>query len=81
MSMALTPTGLTSPYGFINHFLNTERKQWPSAPASAFMHNGNGLNMVYVDPEHDLVAVVRWIDNNAVDGFLRRLIAAVAPKS
>jgi hypothetical protein len=30
---------------------------------------GNGLNMVYVDPENDLVAVVCWIDNNAVDGF------------
>jgi hypothetical protein len=45
------------------------------------MHNGNGLNMVYVDSENDLVAVVRWIDNNAVDGFLKRLIAAVAEKS
>jgi CubicO group peptidase (beta-lactamase class C family) len=64
-----------SPYGFINYFLNTDRKQWPSAPGTAFMHNGNGLNMVYVDPENDLVAVVRWIDNNAVDGFLKRLIA------
>jgi CubicO group peptidase (beta-lactamase class C family) len=81
VSMALTPTGGQSPYGFINYFLNTDRKQWPSAPASAFMHNGNGLNMVYVDPENDLVAVVRWIDNNAVDGFLKRLIAAVAAKS
>jgi hypothetical protein len=50
----------------------------PDAPGTAFMHNRNGLNMVYVDPENDLVAVVRWIDNNAVDGFLKRLIAAVA---
>jgi len=73
--------GLQSPYGFINYFLNTDRKQWPSAPGTAFMHNGNGLNMVYVDPENELVAVVRWIDNNAVDGFLKRLIAAVAEKS
>jgi hypothetical protein len=30
------------------------------------LHYGNGLNMVYVDSENDLVAVVRWIDNNAV---------------
>ena len=81
VNMALTPTGLQSPYGFINYFLNTDRKQWPNAPATAFMHNGNGLNMIYVDPENDLVAVVRWIDNNAVDGFLKRLIAAVAAKS
>ena len=81
VNMALTPTGLQSPYGFINYFLNTDRKQWPSAPGTAFMHNGNGLNMIYVDPEHDLVAVVRWIDNNAVDGFLKRLIGAVVAKS
>jgi hypothetical protein len=53
----------------------------PSAPGTAFMRNGNGFNMVYVDPENDLVAVVRWIDNHAVDGFLKRLIAAVAEKS
>jgi hypothetical protein len=26
----------------------------PSAPGTAFMHNGNGLNMVYVDPENTL---------------------------
>ena len=80
VNMALTPTGVQSPYGFINYFLNTDRKQWPSA-GTAFMHNGNGLSMIYVDPENDLVAVVRWIDNNAVDGFLKRLIAAVAAKS
>jgi CubicO group peptidase (beta-lactamase class C family) len=81
IGMALTPTGLTSRYGFINYQLNTDRKMLPSAPVTAFMHTGNGLNMVYVDPEHDVVAVVRWIDNNAADGFVKRLIAAVAAKS
>ena len=45
------------------------RKPLPSAPATAFMHVGNGLNMVYVDPE------------NAADGFVKRLIAAVATRS
>jgi len=39
----------------------------------------NGTNIIYVDPENDLVAVVRWIDSNAsVDGFVQRLLAAVA---
>ncbi|MBX9845438.1 MAG: serine hydrolase [Xanthobacteraceae bacterium] len=81
ISMALTPTGGQSPYGFINYQLNTDRKTFPSGPVTAYMHNGNGLNMVYVDPEHDVVAVVRWIDNSAADGFVKRLIAAVAAKS
>ena len=37
--------------------------------------------MIYVDPENDLVAVVRWIDNKAADGFVKRLLAAVTDKS
>jgi hypothetical protein len=34
--------------------------------------------MIYVDREHDLVAVVRWIDGRAIDGFLRRLLASAS---
>jgi CubicO group peptidase (beta-lactamase class C family) len=74
---ALTPTGPEPTYGFMNWFLNTDRKLWPSAPASAFAHVGNGTNIVYVDPENDLVVVARWIDNKAVDGLLQRVLASL----
>jgi CubicO group peptidase (beta-lactamase class C family) len=74
---ARTPTAPEPIYGFMNWFLNTDRKRWPSAPATAFAHIGNGTNMVYVDPDHDVVAVVRWIDGEAIDGFLHRLLAAI----
>lgn len=77
VKMSLTPTGPQPTYGFANWFLNTDRKQWPSAPASAFGHVGNGTNLVFVAPEQDLVIVVRWIENSAVDAFLKRLLAAV----
>jgi CubicO group peptidase (beta-lactamase class C family) len=77
IDQARTPTKPEPIYGYMNWFLNTDRKRWPSAPATAFAHVGNGTNMVYVDQEHDLVAVVRWIDPEAVDGFLKRLLAAV----
>ena len=76
---ARTPTPAQPTYGFMNWFLNTDRKLLPSAPATAFQHLGNGTNVVYVDPEHDLVAVVRWIENPAVDGFVQRLLAAAGP--
>jgi hypothetical protein len=49
----------------------------PSAPASAFTHIGAGTNMIYVDPEHDLVAVVRWIDNKSMDEFVKKLLASL----
>lgn len=77
VASALTPTAPEPTYGFMNWFLNTDKKRWPSAPATAFAHVGNGTNLIYVDPEHDLVAVVRWIDGKAIDGFLQKLIAAV----
>jgi len=77
---ARTPTPAQPTYGFMNWFLNTDRKYLPSAPASAFAHIGNGTNMIYVDPEHDLVAVVRWIDTRAMDEFVKRLLAAVEGK-
>ena len=77
LSWARTPTPAEPTYGFMNFFLNTQRKFAPSAPESAFMFIGNGANVIYIDQEHDLVAVVRWIDHKATDGFVKRLLAAV----
>jgi CubicO group peptidase (beta-lactamase class C family) len=77
---ATTPTPANTGYGFMNYFLNTDRKMYPSAPASAYAHLGNGTNAIYVDQENDLVAVVRWIDDKSMDGFLQRLLSALPIK-
>ena len=77
VTRALTPTPANTGYGFMNWFLNTDRKMLPSAPATAFVHLGNGTNAIYVDPEHDLVVVVRWIENDALDGFVQRVLASL----
>ena len=61
----------------MNFFLNTDKKYLPSAPASAFVHVGNGTNIIYVDPEHDLVMVVRWIDNKQIDGMIKQVLEAM----
>lgn len=74
---SLTPTPAQPTYGYMNWFLNTDRKYVPSAPAAAFVHVGNGTNIIYVDPVNDVVAVVRWIENGAVDGFVQRMLAAM----
>jgi CubicO group peptidase (beta-lactamase class C family) len=76
--LALTPTPVQLTYGFMNWYLNTDRRFLPSAPASAFAHMGNGTNLVYVDPENDLVIVARWIERNATDGLVQRVIASLA---
>jgi CubicO group peptidase (beta-lactamase class C family) len=76
IDMARTPTKAEPTYGFMNYYLNTDHSLWPSAPVTAFAHVGAGNNIIYVDTEHDIVAVMRWIDGGAIDGFLKRLLAA-----
>jgi hypothetical protein len=77
LTWSTTPTKAQIGYGFMNYFLNTDKKYLPSAPATAFTHIGNGTNMIYVDRENDIVAVVRWIDNNSLDPFVKLLLQAV----
>lgn len=77
LRLATTPTAAQPTYGFMNFFLNTGRKYLPSAPATAYAHVGNGTNVIYVDPENDLVVVARWIENGAVDAFIGRVLASV----
>jgi CubicO group peptidase (beta-lactamase class C family) len=74
---ALTPTGVQPTYGFMNFFLNTNRKYYPNAPASAYAHIGNGANIIYIDPDHDLVMVVRWIEASAMNEMIGKLIEAI----
>jgi len=74
---ARTPTTAQPTYGFMNWFLNTDKKLYPNAPSTAFVHTGNGANIIYVDPENDLVVVVRWIENNKINDFLGKLLASV----
>ena len=77
IQQARTPTPVQQTYGYMNWYLNTEKKLWPNAPATAWGHVGNGTNIIYCDPEHDLVVVLRWIDADAIDGFLQRLFGAM----
>jgi CubicO group peptidase (beta-lactamase class C family) len=74
---AKTPTAAQPTYGFMNWFLNTDKKLYPSAPASAFVHVGNGTNIIYIDPDNDLVIVVRWIENNKIDEFIKLVNASL----
>jgi CubicO group peptidase (beta-lactamase class C family) len=75
--LARTPTPVQKTYGFMNWFLNTGRKLWPSAPESTFAHIGHGANLIYCDPQNDLVVVLRWVDPDSVDAFLQKLFAAI----
>jgi CubicO group peptidase (beta-lactamase class C family) len=77
VSLALTPTPVRRDYGFMNWFLNTDRRLLPSAPENSFCHRGAGANVVCGFPDYDLVIVARWIRGDAVDGLVQRVLAAV----
>jgi CubicO group peptidase (beta-lactamase class C family) len=70
------PCALNPQYGLL-WWLNTGRVQTPSAPASSFSARGAGSNVIWIDPAHDLVAVVRWIDKASFDGFAKLVLESV----
>jgi CubicO group peptidase (beta-lactamase class C family) len=74
---SITPTNPQPTYGYMNFFLNTDKKYLSNAPASAFVHVGNGTNIIYVDREHNLVMVVRWIENNAINEMVKKVLEAM----
>jgi hypothetical protein len=77
IKQATTPTNCKTDYGYMNYFLNTDKIALPSAPLSSYYHLGNGTNVVYIDPEHDLVMVIRWIESKALDGMVKRVLEAL----
>jgi CubicO group peptidase (beta-lactamase class C family) len=77
INMSKNPTQARPNYGYMNYFLNPGQEAMPAAPETAFWHLGAGNNMVYVDPENDLVIVARWIQGSGMNGLIERLIAAI----
>jgi CubicO group peptidase (beta-lactamase class C family) len=74
---AVTPSGVSgTDYGYL-WWLNTQKKQWPSAPASSYAAIGNGSNTIWIDPEHDIVFVWHWHSGRAMDPMIGKIMEAV----
>jgi CubicO group peptidase (beta-lactamase class C family) len=82
IAMARTPGAANHEYGFANWFLNTDRKPLPAAPLNSVRFEGNGANIIYIDWDNDIVAVVRWIRGGpALNDFLGKMLASVTAKN
>jgi CubicO group peptidase (beta-lactamase class C family) len=77
VKMARTPTGPKPVYGYMNWILNTDQKMFPAARADSVAYIGDGDNIVFIDYQHDLVAVFRWIGHAQDAELVRLLLAAV----
>ena len=78
VKMARTPTPQEPDYGYMNWFLNTGQKMFPAAREGSVAFIGNGDNIVFIDYQHDMVAVIRWIDDKQKAEFVRLLEESVA---
>src|SRR5690606_1424913 len=74
IKQALTPTTANTGYGYMNWFLTTYKKLLTTTPPSPWVHIRNGTNMIYCDPEHDLVVVARWIENKEMVGLINQVL-------
>jgi CubicO group peptidase (beta-lactamase class C family) len=73
---SLTPCALNANYGLL-WWLNTGCKRYPNATETSFFASGAGGNITWVDPQNELVAVMRWMDPTSVNGFIRSVMAAI----
>ena len=76
ISRMRVPCPLNPQYGYL-WWLNTGRAMYPSASERSYTASGAGGNLTWIDPDNDLVAVMRWIDPAARDGFMGRVTTAV----
>jgi len=74
IDMLRVPTPANPSYGYM-WWLNTGKKRLPDAPENSYYASGFGGNYIWIDEEHDLVVVVRWLPK--FNDFLKRVLAAI----
>ena len=58
-------------------WLNRKGEKYANAPATSYFAMGAGTNLIWVDPELDLVMVMRWIDNARANELISQVLAAM----
>ncbi len=59
-------------------WLNRDGRSFPGASTGSAFMVGAGGHLVWVEPAHDAVVVVRWLDRAHMAGFIARMAAALA---
>ncbi len=71
------PCAIAPYYGWLV-WLNGDGRVFPGASTQAYCMVGAGGHLVWIEPAHDAVAVVRWMDPAHTEGFMRRMSEALA---
>jgi CubicO group peptidase (beta-lactamase class C family) len=70
------PCGIAPFYGWLT-WLNRDGRMFADMPRQSWFMVGAGGHYVAVDPEHDAVIVVRWLDPARSPGFFSRVARAL----
>jgi len=62
-------------------WLNRDGRLFADATRSSWFMVGAGGNYVWIDPENEMVAVVRWLDPAHANAFVSRVAGALARRS
>jgi CubicO group peptidase (beta-lactamase class C family) len=76
VGLSTAPCPIKPDYGFL-WWLNTGRARHRAASAESFFAIGAGGNVTWIDPASGVVAVMRWLDPAAQDGFISRIAQAL----
>lgn len=76
IGLATTSSDLKPDYGYM-WWLNPAEQHYPGVPAKSFFALGAGTNICFVDPDHDLVVVMRWIADQRVGELLKKIEASI----
>jgi CubicO group peptidase (beta-lactamase class C family) len=66
-----------APFYGLMWWLNTGRRQFAAASERSYFALGWGSHIIWIDPDNDVVAVLRWIDRKQVSGFVERVLGAL----
>ena len=70
------PTGVAPFYGRLT-WLNRDGLMFPDASRASWFMFGAGGHTVWIDPDHQSVVVVRWLDGAHSKGFVSRVVKAL----
>lgn len=73
ISACTTPCPINPSYGLL-WWLNGDGVHCRTAPRSSVFALGVGRNIIWIDRDLDLVAVVRWLERDAFEGFVERVM-------
>lgn len=63
-------------YGYLT-WLNDESRIFPSVPASSYFGIGAGSSLFWVEPERQLVVVIRWLEAQHANELFKKILQAV----